>query len=78
MMSKKEKLNLIIDKVLLEDIPMATMLKPILTNFISQMKEDEVDKMIKIIKAIIAYLEKEENEGTINDEKNKEVYTAAR
>ena len=41
------------------------------------MKEDEVDKMIAIIKAIIAYIEKEE--GTLKDgEKNKEVYTAAR
>ena len=77
MMSKKEKLNLIIDKVLMEDIPMAAMLRPILTNFISQMKDEEVDKMITIIKAIIAYLEKED-EGTINDEKNKEVYSAAR
>ena len=64
MMSKKEKLNLIIDKVLTtcqEDSTIATMLKPILMNFIAQMKEDEVDKMIKIIKAIISYLEKEDD-----------------
>ena len=64
MMSKKEKLNLIVDKVLTEcqeDSPIITMLKPILLNFITQMKEDEVNKMIKIIKAIIAYLEKEDD-----------------
>ena len=42
------------------------------------MKDEDVDKMIKIIKAIIAYLEKEEDEGTIKDAKDKEVYTAAR
>jgi hypothetical protein len=64
MMSKKEKLNLIIDKVLTtcqEDSPITTMLKPILLNFIAQMKEDEVEKMIKVIKAIISYLEKEDD-----------------
>ena len=53
-----------------------TMLKPILLNFIVQMKDDEIDKMITIIKAIIAYLEKEE--GTQDGKENKEVYTAAR
>ena len=36
------------------------MLRPILTNFIAQMKDEDVDKMIKINKAIIEYLEKEE------------------
>ena len=79
MMSKKEKLKLIIDKVLTEcqeDSPMVAMLKPILLNFIVQMKDEEVDKMITIIKAIIAYLEKEE--GTQDGKENKEVYPAAR
>ena len=78
-MTKKEKLEMIIDKVLTEcqeDSPVIAMLKPILTNFISQMKDEEVDKMIKIIKAIIAYLEKEE--GTQDGKENKEVYSAAR
>ena len=80
-MTKKEKLKMIVDKVLTEveeQNMIIQMLKPILTNFITQMKDEDVDKMIKIIKAIIAYLEKEEDEGTIKDAKDKEVYTAAR
>ena len=74
-MTKKEKLNLIIDKVLMDDIPMSPMLKPILTNFISQMKDEEVDKMINIIKAIIRYLE-DESEGVKEDGKESEEVSA--
>ena len=42
------------------------------------MKDEDVDKMIKIIKAIIVYLEKEEKEeveqeGAKKDEENKKV-----
>ena len=62
-MTKKEKLELIVDKVLSEvqeQNMMIAALKPILLNFIAQMEDKEVDKMIAIIKAIIAYLEKEE------------------
>ena len=80
-MTKKEKLRLIVDKVLTEvqqDNMIIQMLKPILTNFIAQMKDEDVDKMIKIIKAIIAYLEKEEieeakQEGVKQDEEDKKV-----
>ena len=62
-MSKKEKLKMIVDKVLMEvegQNTIVAMLRPILTNFIAQMKDEDVDKMIKINKAIIEYLEKEE------------------
>ena len=38
------------------------MLRPILINFINQMKDEEVDKLIVIIKAIIKYLEEDERE----------------
>ena len=64
-MTKKEKLKMIVDKVLTEveeQNMIVAMLKPILTNFITQMKDEDVNKMIKIIKAIIEYLEKEEVE----------------
>ena len=76
-MTKKEKLRLIVDKVLTEveeQNMIVAMLKPILTNFITQMKDEDVDKMIKIIKAIIIYLEKEEKEeGVKQNEDNKKV-----
>ena len=80
-MTKKDKLQMIVDKVLTEvqqDNMIIQMLKPILTNFIAQMKDEDVDKMVKIIKAIIAYLEKEETEeakqeGAKQDEENKKV-----
>ena len=80
-MTKKDKLQMIVDKVLTEvqqDNMIIQMLKPILTNFIAQMKDEDVDKMIKIIKAIIAYLEKEEieeakQEGVKQDEEDKKV-----
>ena len=54
------------------------MLKPILLNFIAQMEDKDVEKMIKIIKAIIIYLEKEETEeakqeGAKQNEENKKV-----
>ena len=52
------------------------MLKPILVSFISQMKDEEVDKVIKIIKAIISYLEKEE--GVKQNEEGKEVISYTR
>ena len=38
------------------------MLRPILINFINQMKDEEIDKLIVIIKAIIKYLEEDERE----------------
>ena len=44
------------------------MLRPILTNFISQMNDEEIDKLIVIIKAIIKYLEEDE-EGENNEKK---------
>ena len=47
---------------------MIAMLKPILINFTIQMNDEEIDRMIKILKAIIAYLEKED-EGVKQDEK---------
>ena len=81
-MTKKEKLKMIVDKVLIEvqeDSPIVAMLRPILTDFIAQMKDEDVDKMIKIIKAIIEYLEKEEKEevkqeeGAKQDEEDKKV-----
>ena len=70
-MTKKEKLRLIVDKVLTEcqgQNTIVAMLKPILTNFISQMEDKEVDRMIEILKAIIRYLE---DEGTKEDEEIK-------
>ena len=76
-MTKKEKLNLIIDKVLMDDNPMSSMLKPILTNFISQMKDEEVDKMITIIKAIIRYLESEDKGDNGDGKEDKKANTFA-
>ena len=80
-MSKKDKLQMIVDKVLTEvegQNTIVAMLKPILTNFIAKMKEEEVDKMIKIIKAIIRYLE-DENKGVNEDGKeDKKVNTFTR
>ena len=79
-MTKKEKLNLIIDKVLTEcqeDSPILATLKPILTGFISQMKDEEVDKMITIIKAIIRYLESEDKGANGDGEEDKKVDTFA-
>ena len=41
---------------------MIAMLRPILTNFIAQMKEHDVEGLIRVFKAIIIYLEKDEEE----------------
>ena len=75
-MTKKEKLKMIVDKVLTkvqQDNMIIQMLRPILTNFIAQMKDDDIDKMITIIKAIVKYLEKDENKGVKQDaQENKE------
>ena len=46
---------------------MIQMLRPILTNFIAQMTDNDIDKMITIIKAIIKYLEEDENKGVKQD-----------
>ena len=73
-MSKVEKLRMIVDKVLREvqeENTIIAMLRPILINFINQMKDEDVEKMIKIIKAIIRYLEEEE--GAKKDEDKKVV-----
>ena len=80
-MSKVEKLRLIVDKVLTEaqeDNMILTMLKPILINFITQMKDDDVDKLINVIKAIIRYLEEDNIEGGKPDEEGKKVIPLSR
>ena len=91
-MNKVEKLKLIVDRVLMEaqqDNMMIAMLRPILTNFISQMKEDDIDGLIKVLKAIAWYLEKDEEdlvktldnakkEGKMMNEKDKKVIPFSR
>ena len=64
-MTKVEKLRYIVDEVLAEiqeDNMIIAMLRPILTNFITQMKDEDIDGLIKVFKAIIAYLEKDDEE----------------
>ena len=81
-MTKKDKLQMIVDKVLTEvqqDSPIVAMLKPILMNFITQMKDEDIDKMITIIKAIIKYLEEDEDKGVKQDaQEDKEAVINAR
>ena len=60
MEGKAERLRIILDKLISEheaQIPALTMLKPILTGFITTMKDEDVDGLILFIKKIITYLE---------------------
>ena len=73
-MTKVEKFQKIVNDVLTEcsqKSPMLTMLKPFLMSFISQVKEHDIDVLIKIMKAIIRYLE-EDVEGVKKHGEGKE------
>ena len=65
-MSKAEKLMKVIDAVLAEceknnELTLVvTMLRPILTAIISQMKDEDVDGFIMVVKNLVRYLEEDE------------------
>ena len=65
-MSKAEKLMKVTDVVLAECeknntlTPVVAMLRPILTAIISQMRDEDVDGFVMVIKNLVKYLEEDE------------------